>query len=83
MDDVLYTGRTVRAAIDAILDYGRPKAVRLAVLVARGLRELPIRADAVGAAIDTTAGQHVDVRVNQTASGTDEVRISEREGAES
>lgn len=78
VDDVLYTGRTVRAAIDAILDYGRPKAVRLAVLVDRGLRELPIRSDAAGLAIETTPGQHVDVRVNETPGGTDEVRITDR-----
>ena len=76
VDDVLYTGRTVRAAIDAILDYGRPKAVRLAVLVDRGLRELPIGADAVGLQIETTAGQHVDVRVNQVRSAEDEVRVT-------
>lgn len=76
VDDVLYTGRTVRAAIDAILDYGRPKAVRLAVLVDRGLRELPIGADAVGLEIETTAGQHVDVRVNQSRSAEDEVKVT-------
>ncbi len=61
VDDVLYTGRTVRAAIDAILDYGRPKAVRLAVLVDRGLRELPIYGDVVGHRIITQASDNVEV----------------------
>jgi pyrimidine operon attenuation protein / uracil phosphoribosyltransferase len=71
VDDVLYTGRTVRSALDVILDYGRPRAVRLAVLVDRGLRELPIAADFVGHAIATTATQHVDVRA-------DAVHVNER-----
>ena len=71
VDDVLYTGRTVRSALDVILDYGRPRAVRLAVLVDRGLRELPIAADFVGHALSTTASQHVDVR-------DDSVHVSER-----
>ncbi len=62
IDDVLYTGRTVRAALDALMDYGRPRAVELAVLVDRGLRELPIRADYVGMATDTTAAQIVQVQ---------------------
>jgi pyrimidine operon attenuation protein/uracil phosphoribosyltransferase len=62
VDDVLYTGRTVRSALDVILDYGRPRAVRLAVLIDRGLRELPIAADFVGHAVATTKAQHVDVR---------------------
>jgi len=63
VDDVLYTGRTVRAAIDALLDYGRPKAIRLAVLVDRGLRELPFAADAVGLALATEPGEHVTVEL--------------------
>lgn len=61
VDDVLYTGRTVRAALDALMDYGRPRAVRLAVLVDRGLRELPIGADHVGLHAETTPAQVVKV----------------------
>ena len=63
VDDVLYTGRTVRAAIDAIFDFGRPEAIRLAVLCDRGHRELPIRPDFVGKNIPTSRGDHVAVRV--------------------
>ncbi len=72
VDDVLFTGRTVRAAIDAILDYGRPKAVRLAVLVDRGLRELPIAADAVGKVLETTREDHVTVQVAEAGSKADD-----------
>jgi pyrimidine operon attenuation protein/uracil phosphoribosyltransferase len=61
VDDVLYTGRTVRAALDALMDYGRPRAVRLAVLVDRGLRELPIGADHVGLQAETTPAEVVKV----------------------
>jgi pyrimidine operon attenuation protein/uracil phosphoribosyltransferase len=61
VDDVLYTGRTVRAALDALMDFGRPRAVQLAVLVDRGLRELPIRADYVGLAVETTPDESVRV----------------------
>jgi pyrimidine operon attenuation protein/uracil phosphoribosyltransferase len=64
VDDVLYTGRTVRAALDALMDYGRPRAVQLAVLVDRGLRELPIRADYVGLAVETQPEE--TVRVDDT-----------------
>jgi pyrimidine operon attenuation protein/uracil phosphoribosyltransferase len=74
-DDVLYTGRTVRAALDALTDYGRPRAVELAVLVDRGLRELPIQADVVGTALATTAGEQVEVRFVET-DGRDEVVIA-------
>jgi pyrimidine operon attenuation protein/uracil phosphoribosyltransferase len=63
VDDVLYSGRTVRAALDALGDLGRPRAVRLAVLVDRGHRELPIRADHVGKNIPTRSGEHVLVRL--------------------
>ena len=63
VDDVLYTGRTIRAAMDAVMDYGRPKAIQLAVLVDRGHRELPIRADYVGKNIPTAAGQDVRVQL--------------------
>ena len=61
VDDVLYTGRTVRAALDALMDYGRPRAVQLAVVVDRGLRELPIRADYVGVAVETQPDETVRV----------------------
>jgi pyrimidine operon attenuation protein/uracil phosphoribosyltransferase len=61
VDDVLYTGRTVRAALDALMDYGRPRAVQLAVLVDRGQRELPIQADYVGLVAATTADESVKV----------------------
>jgi len=63
VDDVLYTGRTVRAALDALTDYGRPSRVRLAVLIDRGRRELPIQADYVGQRVDTTESQSVKVRL--------------------
>ncbi len=63
VDDVLYTGRTVRAAIEAVFDYGRPARVRLAVLCDRGHRELPIRADYVGKNLPTAAGERVYVRL--------------------
>ncbi len=63
VDDVLYTGRTIRAAMDALNDFGRPKAIQLAVLVDRGHRELPIRADYVGKNIPTSLDEEVQVRV--------------------
>ncbi len=66
VDDVLYTGRTVRAALDALTDHGRPRAVRLAVLVDRGPRELPIRADFVGKNLPTSATEVVHVRLRET-----------------
>ena len=65
VDDVLYTGRTIRAAMDAIVDFGRPKYVRLAVLVDRGWRELPIQADYTGKKIETTADEVVKVMVKE------------------
>lgn len=74
-DDVLYTGRTVRAALDALVDYGRPRAVRLAVLVDRGHRELPIRADVVGKTVTTAAEDHVQVAFADTDEGTEEVAL--------
>jgi pyrimidine operon attenuation protein/uracil phosphoribosyltransferase len=64
VDDVLYTGRTTRAALDAVMDYGRPRAVELAVLVDRGHRELPIQADYVGLRLATTRRERVEVRVD-------------------
>jgi pyrimidine operon attenuation protein / uracil phosphoribosyltransferase len=75
VDDVLYTGRTVRAAIDEVFDYGRPARVQLAVLVDRGHRELPIRPDYVGKNIPTSVQQRVNVRVEEV-DGRDEVTIT-------
>jgi pyrimidine operon attenuation protein/uracil phosphoribosyltransferase len=75
VDDVLFTGRTVRAAVDAILDYGRPKAVRLAVLIDRGLRELPIAADAVGKVVETRSDEHVTVQLASEPSAEDSALI--------
>jgi pyrimidine operon attenuation protein / uracil phosphoribosyltransferase len=72
---VLYTGRTVRAAIDALFDYGRPARVQLAVLADRGHRELPIRPDYVGKNLPTAPGERVYVRLEET-DGTDEVAIT-------
>jgi pyrimidine operon attenuation protein/uracil phosphoribosyltransferase len=77
VDDVLYTGRTVRAALDALTDQGRPRAVRLAVLVDRGHRELPIRADHVGKNLPTSQEEMVHVRLEET-DGADEVVIHRR-----
>jgi pyrimidine operon attenuation protein/uracil phosphoribosyltransferase len=65
VDDVLYTGRTVRAALDTLMDYGRPRAIRLAVLVDRGHRELPIAADFVGRAVPTSRSEDVQVHVQE------------------
>lgn len=76
VDDVLYTGRTTRAAMDAIMDYGRPAAIHLAVMVDRGHRELPIRADYVGKNIPTSRGEKVQVNV-QEVDGEDSVVIGE------
>jgi pyrimidine operon attenuation protein / uracil phosphoribosyltransferase len=76
VDDVLYTGRTVRAAIDAIFDYGRPQRVQLAVLTDRGHRELPFRPDYVGKNLPTARSEHVSVRVEEL-DGVDEVTIGE------
>jgi pyrimidine operon attenuation protein/uracil phosphoribosyltransferase len=73
VDDVLFTGRTVRAALDALLDLGRPGCVRLAVLVDRGLRELPICAEFVGRALETRIGDHVRVLLTEEGADADEV----------
>ncbi|UUY02513.1 bifunctional pyr operon transcriptional regulator/uracil phosphoribosyltransferase PyrR [Svornostia abyssi] len=80
VDDVLFTGRTVRAAIEAIFDYGRPARVQLAVLADRGHRELPIRPDYVGKNLPTSRSERVDVRVTEL-DGVDEVAIREQEEA--
>ena len=75
VDDVLYTGRTVRSALDAVTDLGRPAAVRLCVLVDRGLRELPVQADYVGRFIPSSRRERVVVNVHGQPSGQDEVAI--------
>lgn len=75
VDDVLYSGRTIRSALDALSDIGRPRAVRLAVLVDRGHRELPIRADFVGKNLPTSADERINVRLMET-DGAEEVTIS-------
>jgi pyrimidine operon attenuation protein/uracil phosphoribosyltransferase len=74
VDDVLFSGRTIRAALDALNDLGRPRAVRLAVLVDRGHRELPIRADFVGKNLPTSLDERINVRLTET-DGSDEVTI--------
>jgi pyrimidine operon attenuation protein/uracil phosphoribosyltransferase len=81
VDDVLFTGRTVRAAIDALFDYGRPQRVQLAVLCDRGHRELPIRPDYVGKNLPTASDERVNVRLEEIDQ-VDEVTISESEAAE-
>ena len=80
VDDVLFTGRTVRAAIDALFDYGRPERVQLAVLCDRGHRELPIRPDYVGKNLPTAREERVNVRLEEV-DGEDEVAISAPVGA--
>lgn len=79
VDDVLFTGRTVRAAIEALFDYGRPARVQLAALVDRGHRELPIRPDYVGKNLPTSVAERVNVRVEEI-DGADEVTIAARSG---
>jgi pyrimidine operon attenuation protein/uracil phosphoribosyltransferase len=78
VDDVLYTGRTIRAALDALTDHGRPRAVRLAVVIDRGHRELPIRPDYVGKNLPTSADEVVHVRLVET-DGADEVVLTRAE----
>jgi pyrimidine operon attenuation protein/uracil phosphoribosyltransferase len=80
VDDVMYTGRTARAGIEALFDYGRPDRVQLAVLADRGHRELPIRPDYVGKNLPTARSERVNVRVSEV-DGVDEVTITELEGA--
>jgi pyrimidine operon attenuation protein / uracil phosphoribosyltransferase len=76
VDDVLFTGRTIRAALDAVTDLGRPNAIRLAVLIDRGLRELPIQADYVGKTIPTSRREHIDVCLAPQRSDGDNVAVS-------
>ena len=78
VDDVVYTGRTTRAALDALMDLGRPESVRLLCLIDRGLRELPIRPDFVGRTVPTTPGEEVRVRLREE-DGTDGVWLVERQ----
>lgn len=78
VDDVLYTGRTTRAALDALIDFGRPKAIQLVALVDRGHRELPIKADYVGKNIPTSRREIVHVRLADT-DGTDEVTVDNQD----
>ena len=80
VDDVLYTGRTTRAALDALIDYGRPKAIQLIVLVDRGHRELPIKADYVGKNLPTAPEESVQVRLVEV-DGEDEVVLESGGGA--
>jgi pyrimidine operon attenuation protein/uracil phosphoribosyltransferase len=75
VDDVLFTGRTVRSALDAVTDLGRPKVIRLAVLVDRGLRELPVQGDYVGRVIPTHRRERIDVHLSKTYSDDDRVVI--------
>ena len=77
VDDVLYTGRTIRCALDALIDFGRPKSIQLAVLVDRGHRELPIRADYAGKNIPTSQKEVVQVKIKEV-DGVDEVIIQDR-----
>ena len=79
VDDVLYTGRTVRAALDALIDFGRPRLIQLIVLVDRGHRELPIKADYVGKNLPTSSEESVQVRLQET-DGQDEV-VLQQEGS--
>jgi pyrimidine operon attenuation protein/uracil phosphoribosyltransferase len=82
VDDVLYTGRTVRAALDALIDFGRPKAVQLAVLIDRGHRELPIHADFIGREVPTDRREVIKVKVADM-DGEDEVLLMENPDTES
>ena len=77
VDDVLFTGRTVRAAMDVLADYGRPRAVKLAALIDRGLRELPIQPDFVGLALQTTSRESVRVMLQERGE-PDRVVLRER-----
>jgi pyrimidine operon attenuation protein / uracil phosphoribosyltransferase len=81
VDDVLFTGRTIRAAMDALVDFGRPRAIRLAVLIDRGHRELPIRADHVGKNVPTSRDEVVHVLLDEI-DGEDAVRIDRLPGAQ-
>ncbi len=79
VDDVLYTGRTIRCALDEMIDFGRPKRIQLAVLIDRGHREFPIRADYVGKNVPTSQNEVIEVRLVES-DGEDEVIICEKNG---
>jgi pyrimidine operon attenuation protein/uracil phosphoribosyltransferase len=79
VDDVLFSGRTIRAAMDALNDFGRPKQIQLAVLIDRGHRELPIKADFIGKNLPTSPSESVQVNLKETG-GTDEVLLERRAG---
>jgi pyrimidine operon attenuation protein/uracil phosphoribosyltransferase len=79
VDDVLFTGRTVRAALDALVDFGRPRFIRLAVLVDRGFREYPIQADCTGLRADTEPAERVQVELVEMGAPADRVVVYERE----
>jgi pyrimidine operon attenuation protein/uracil phosphoribosyltransferase len=81
VDDVLYTGRTVRSALNALHDLGRPEGIQLAVLIDRGHRELPIRADYVGKNIPTSTDQEVQVMLSEAGDGADQVVVREKRKA--
>ncbi len=78
VDDVFYTGRTVRAALDALMDFGRPKTIQLAELIDRGHRELPLKADYIGKNVPTSANEEIVVRMTEQGDGTDEVTLEEK-----
>ncbi|MEA2015671.1 MAG: bifunctional pyr operon transcriptional regulator/uracil phosphoribosyltransferase PyrR [Actinomycetota bacterium] len=79
VDDVLYTGRTIRAAMDALIDFGRPKSIQLIVLIDRGHRELPIRADYVGKNLPTSRSESVEVKLRETDGVEDSVTVVKKE----
>ncbi|MGH7728965.1 MAG: bifunctional pyr operon transcriptional regulator/uracil phosphoribosyltransferase PyrR [Vulcanimicrobiaceae bacterium] len=81
VDDVLFTGRTIRSALDAITDLGRPRAIRLAVLVDRGLRELPIQGDYVGRLVPTSRSERIDVMLAKNPSPSDRVILRSEDDA--
>lgn len=82
VDDVLFTGRTIRAALDALTDFGRPSKIQLAVLIDRGHRELPIRADYVGKNVPTSLDQNVKVILKEADEENDQVKIIKRDNDE-
>ncbi len=81
VDDVLFTGRTIRAALDALMDYGRPSKIMLATLIDRGHRELPIKADFVGKNVPTSIGEEVRVKIKEV-DGEDAVNLVEQSGGD-
>ncbi len=81
VDDVLFTGRTIRAALDALIDFGRPSSIQLAVLIDRGHRELPIRADYVGKNIPTALTQNIQVILSETDGKEDQVIMEKKENS--